>query len=119
MTGSIVSLIILAYSLLRELNWTLDELWKMLDFIIGQMKKINTENVVSSYKWTNRMFGSPKAYNKGFYKNKNDARILDLLHYFGKDWKNWFDDNMYTGFNSRGIISKTKKGVKRGKSNRC
>ena len=35
MNGSIVFLIILAYSLLRELNWTLDEFWKMLDFIIG------------------------------------------------------------------------------------
>ena len=83
------------------------------------LKKINTDSVVSSYKWTNRMFGVPKAYNKGFYKSKNEARILDLLHYFGKDWRNWFDVTMYTGRNNRGIITKTVKGVKYGKSNRC
>ena len=52
------------------------------------------------------------------YKIKNEARILDLLHYFGKDWKNWFDTKMYTGVNNRGIITRTVKGVKYGKSNR-
>ena len=83
------------------------------------MKKINTDKIVSSHRWTNRMFGTDRGINKKrFYRIKNEARILDLLHYFGKDWKNWFDTKMYTGVNNRGIITRTVKGVKYGKSNR-
>jgi hypothetical protein len=83
------------------------------------MKKINTDKIVSSQRWANRMFGFDKGTHKRlYYKGKNNARILDLLHYFGKDWKDWFHEDMYTGRNNRGIITKTVKGVKYGKSNR-
>ena len=71
-------------------------------------------------KWENKLYGVNKARNERFYKKKNEARILDLLNYFGRGWLQWFDESMYTGHNRRGIISKTKtmKGKKHGKSNR-
>ena len=87
-------------------------------FAAAQKEMSNTS------KWQNRTYGVNKARNKKFYKIKNDARILDLMHYFGRSWRQWFDESMYTGYNSRGVIYKTKgiiykaKGNINGKSNR-
>ena len=80
-------------------------------FVAAQTEMSNTS------KWENRTYGVNKARNKKFYKIKNDARILDLMHYFGRSWRPWFDESMYTGYNSRGVIYKTK-GIINVKSNR-
>ena len=80
-------------------------------FAAAQKEMSNTS------KWENRTYGVNKARNKKFYKIKNDARILDLMHYFGRSWRQWFDESMYTGYNSRGVIYKTKGIIYKAKGN--
>ena len=79
-----------------------------------------SKEMSNTSKWENKLYGVNRARNKNFYRIKNEARILDLLHYFGRSWRQWFDESMYTGHNKRGIINKTinMKGKKHGKSNR-